>query len=131
MEEKKKKLTDKEEALCQAYVNDPETRWNKKQSAIKAGYSANCASELAYETLRKPHVKERISELCKEMQKSNNELKIKVLEEYEKLAMKEEQDQIKIAGLNGLAKYLGMDKQTIEHTGQINMVKYDSDDGEL
>ncbi len=34
-----KKLTDKEEAFCQAYVNDAEIRWNKTQSAIKAGYS--------------------------------------------------------------------------------------------
>ncbi|MGD8305165.1 MAG: terminase small subunit [Ignavibacteria bacterium] len=116
MEKNKKKLTDKEEAFCQAYVNDPETRWNKTQSAIKAGYSENRAKEIGYQNCTKLHIKERINELCAEARETNGELITQVVEEYKKLAMKEEADKIKVAGLKGLAQYLGMDKQNIDIT---------------
>jgi len=113
-----KKLTDKEENFCQAYVNDPDPkiRWNKTQSAIKAGYSEHSARALAYETYTKPYIKARISELCEEKRKTDGELRDQVVDEFQKLAMKDDIDQYKVAGLTGLAKYLGMDKQNLDIT---------------
>jgi len=114
-----KTLTDKEEAFCQAYVNDPETRWNKTQSAVKAGYSEHSARQIAHDTLSKQYVKDRVNQLCVESRDTNGQLINQVIDEYRKLAFKEEDDQIKVAGLKGLAQYLGMDKQVIEHTGDM------------
>jgi len=113
-----KKLTDKEENFCQAYVNDPDPkiRWNKTQSAIKAGYSEHSARHMGYETYTKPYIKARIAELSKQYRETEEELRSQVIAEFKKLALREEEDQIKVAGLNGLAKHLGMNGQHIDIT---------------
>jgi len=163
-EEKKKKLTDKEEAFCQAYVFNPLSQWNKAKSAEIAGYSKNSMYEIGAENYRKPHIRKRIEDLCKELRIKNEELITFTINEFKRIAEADMSDCIdeegnikkikeidgkivkkyikddkgikielhdKLAALNGISKYTGMDKQVIEHTGQINMVKYDSDDEEL
>lgn len=56
------KLTDKQEMFCKEYLID----FNKKQAAIRAGYSENTAAEQGYENLIKPHIQDRIAELIAE-----------------------------------------------------------------
>lgn len=52
-------LTPKQEAFCAEYMKD----LNGKQAAIRAGYSAHTAKEIASELMAKEHVQERIQEL--------------------------------------------------------------------
>ncbi|MCP3679839.1 MAG: terminase small subunit [Gammaproteobacteria bacterium] len=127
-----KKLTDKEEAFCQAYVNDAETRWNKTQSAIKAGYSKKSAKELGYDTYTKAHVKGRIAELEREQRESNDELINKIVGKYKEIAGLDDDDEDKKEGhlgpeadikdvlqaLKGLSSYAGMDKLDLTSKGE-------------
>lgn len=55
------KLTPKQERFCQEYVNC----MNGTEAAIKSGYSAKTAKEMAMENLTKPHISERLKELQK------------------------------------------------------------------
>jgi len=55
-------LNEQQERFCQEYVVD----LNGTQSAIRAGYSANSAPQIASENLKKPHIRSRIKELAKE-----------------------------------------------------------------
>ncbi|GLQ09232.1 hypothetical protein GCM10007913_11640 [Devosia yakushimensis] len=57
-----KKLTPKEFLFCQEYLVD----FNGTQAAIRAGYSEKTAAAIAYENLRKPHIRRCITELMKE-----------------------------------------------------------------
>jgi phage terminase small subunit len=81
-----KKLTDKEKAFCDNYVNNPKTMWNKTKSAIAAGYSEHSARSLGVDTYTKPYVKTEISRLIKLKQEPQEELIRRVLEERIKLA---------------------------------------------
>lgn len=49
-------LTDKELAFAMEYAKD----WNKKQAAIRAGYSEDCAADIGFELANKPHVQLRV-----------------------------------------------------------------------
>jgi phage terminase small subunit len=55
-------LTDKQWMFCLEYIVD----LNGTQAAIRAGYPAESAGQVAYENLRKPHIAEAISELIAE-----------------------------------------------------------------
>lgn len=52
------KLTEKQKAFADYYIES----LNAKESAIKAGYSEKTASEMGYENLNKPHIKDYIDE---------------------------------------------------------------------
>lgn len=54
------KLKPKQEAFVDHLLSD--ARRNATQAAIKAGYSKNCAKEIGYENLTKPHIKSMIEE---------------------------------------------------------------------
>lgn len=56
------KLTAKMEAFCREYIID----LNGAQAAIRAGYSASSAKQIASETLTKPDVQARLAELMEE-----------------------------------------------------------------
>ena len=49
-------LTDKQWAFVLEYPKD----WNATQAAIRAGYSKNTASEIGYENLTKPQIREAL-----------------------------------------------------------------------
>lgn len=56
-----RRLKPKQRKLVAHYTDSTkETFGNGKRSAIAAGYSESSATEIAYETLRKPHVKREI-----------------------------------------------------------------------
>lgn len=52
------KLTEKQKAFADYYIES----LNATESAIKAGYSEKTASEMGYENLNKPHIKNYIDE---------------------------------------------------------------------
>lgn len=54
-----KKLTPKQRQFCVEYIKD----LNATQAAIRAGYSPNCAKEIAAENLTKPNVMAEIKSL--------------------------------------------------------------------
>lgn len=58
MADETKRLTAKQFLFVQEYIIDD----NGTQAAIRAGYSADCAAETAYENLRKPHIIAAIDE---------------------------------------------------------------------
>ncbi len=55
------KLTPKQERFCQEYIID----LNATQAAIRAGYSAKTARQIATDTLSKPYIAEHIQSLQK------------------------------------------------------------------
>jgi hypothetical protein len=59
-----RKLTEKQEDFCLAYVRNG---GNGTAAARDAGYSANTAREQAYEVLRLPHVRHRIISVTREV----------------------------------------------------------------
>ena len=52
------KLTEKQKAFADYYIES----LNATQSAIRAGYSVDCARSIGYENLTKPHIKIYIDE---------------------------------------------------------------------
>ena len=52
------KLTEKQKAFADYYIES----LNATQSAIRAGYSIECARSIGYENLTKPHIKSYIDE---------------------------------------------------------------------
>lgn len=85
-EEKVKKLTQKEDDFCFHYVNDVENMYNGTQAALSAGYSQNTAGSIASENLKKPHIRDRITELIEEKKDIFAELREKIIAEYKKIA---------------------------------------------
>jgi len=59
--EKKQKLTAKQEQFCQEYMID----LNASAAAIRAGYSEKTAGVMGHENLNKPQIADRIAELKK------------------------------------------------------------------
>lgn len=75
-------LTDKEKIFCREYILD----WNATRAAIKAGYSQKTATEIGYENLRKPHIEAYIKEIQSDLEKVSGISRLKVLNEFAKLA---------------------------------------------
>lgn len=78
----KKKLTAKEEMFCNEWLVD----FNATQAAIKAGYSKHTAAVIGYENLRKPYIKARIDELTEDRLNELGINKLRILEEYSRIA---------------------------------------------
>ena len=58
------KLTEKQKAFCDYYIET----LNATESAIRAGYSKNSATEIGCENLRKPHIKSYIEARLKQLE---------------------------------------------------------------
>jgi len=65
MSEKVKKLTGKQLAFKDEYIND----FNSTRAAKAAGYSAKTAAAIGYENLRKPQIQEAIREAIEAREK--------------------------------------------------------------
>lgn len=75
-------LTDKQKDFCRHYIFN----WNGTQAAIKAGYSENTASEIAYENLRKPQIQAYIEEIQQDLEKQAGISRLMVVQETQKIA---------------------------------------------
>jgi phage terminase small subunit len=74
MGEQIKILTVKEEKFCQEFIKD----FNGSAAARRARYSVNTCAEIAYEYLRKPHIKNRIAELLEAEEMQEGEIKKRI-----------------------------------------------------
>lgn len=131
-------LTDKEKRFCQEYIID----FNGSRAARDAGYSENTAAEIAYENLRKPHIKQYMGELLKPkcdklditvesvlkdiqeikdrcMQKIPVTIYNKETKEYEETGEWKFDPNAALKATEQLGKYLAMFTDKIEHKGTI------------
>lgn len=130
------KLNPKQQRFCEEYILD----FNGAQAAIRAGYSAVTAKEMAYENLRKPHIASHIEELCDELVAQTRVKKHVILQKL----MDEAEDMentgaVRVAALVALGKYLGLFTEKVEHSGQVDaapttirrVAVYVTEDGDL
>jgi phage terminase small subunit len=82
-------LTGKQLAFVSAYLTNG---FNGRQAAIAAGYSEETATEMAYENLRKPHIKKYIEEHRKKMEQKTSITVEKVIAELAKVGFSNIQD---------------------------------------
>ncbi len=92
------KLEGKQKRFCEEYLID----LNATQAAIRAGYSVNCAGEIGYENLKKPHVADYVQKLQAERSKRTQVTADDVIEELSKGAFANMMDYINIQD-DGLA----------------------------
>lgn len=76
------KLTAKQERFCYEYCID----YNATQAAIRAGYKADNAYAIGSENLRKPEVKNRISEMQSNLAETAGISALRILKEHERIA---------------------------------------------
>lgn len=76
------KLTAKQERFCYEYCID----YNATQAAIRAGYSEASAGLIGYENIKKPYIKNRISEMQKNLAETAGISALRILKEHERIA---------------------------------------------
>lgn len=76
------KLTAKQERFCYEYCID----YNATQAAIRAGYKTESAYSIGSENLRKPEIKNRISEMQNNLAETAGISALRVLKEHERIA---------------------------------------------
>lgn len=69
----------KQQLFCEYYLG--ECQGNAEQSAIKAGYSQNCARQTGYKLLQNPKIKQYIEQKRAEIS-SNNIANIQEIQEF-------------------------------------------------
>lgn len=87
-EEKEIKLTPKQEAFCSEYLID----LNASAAARRAGYSEDTAGAIGWENLKKPEIQFRLTELRQKLNRNNDDLAQKVIEELKKVGFSNIQD---------------------------------------
>jgi len=75
-------LTEKQKKFCREYIYD----WNGTRAAIAAGYSEKTAAITAHENIRKPNIQQYIKEIQEDLEKEAGISRLKVLNEYAKIA---------------------------------------------
>lgn len=83
-----RKLTEKQKAFADVYIRT----LNAAEAAREAGYSPNCAREMGYENLTKPHIKAYIDKRLQELE-DKRIAKAKEVLEYLTSVMREEVDE--------------------------------------
>lgn len=149
---KKRKLTDKEEQFCYEFIKD----FDKKNAAIRAGYSKKSAYQIGHSVYKKPEVQAFIQELRNEII-DENIASAKEVEEFLTKAMRGEiaeenvlvvgtgeglsqpvtvskkiptKDQIRAAELLGKRYAMFTDKRQTDETSNIVIEIGNYDDGE-
>lgn len=125
-------LTEKQRLFCIYYLKN----FNATSAAIKAGYSSNCASEIGYENLNKPHVRAEIQRL-KEVKAASIMLsEDDIIERYMRIAFADMTDFVEfgeeeqpIIGDNGLIEIVNEETGQKEFlTEKVNVIKFKSSD---
>ncbi|MBU7314063.1 terminase small subunit [Paenibacillus oleatilyticus] len=107
MSDVKAKLTPKQQRFVQEYLID----LNATQAAIRAGYSANTAKDIACENLAKPNIQEAIQTAMKKREKKTEITAERVLKELGKIAF---------ADLNSFVEVSADGKITVKPSNQID-----------
>ena len=110
-------INTKQQAFVYHYCSNG---FNGTQAAISAGYSENCAQQIATENLLKPVIKEEIhkfkANIAETAELTALDL-IKELEEARELAKKQGQGSVLVSATMGKAKLMGLDQQVLIHQG--------------
>lgn len=116
----KSKLTDKQERFVSEYLID----MNATQSAIRAGYSENSASETGYENLRKPQIADAIA-IAKRDAAKRNETTVDMIDKMHKQAFTVantiKQPASMTAAAQNLAKLHGLIVDKSEQVGELKL----------
>lgn len=96
-------LTAKQQRFCEEYIVD----LNATQAAIRAGYSANTASETGYENLRKPQIAEYIQQLMDNRSERTEITADMVLKEYAKIGFSSITDYLKVEESEMVIDFVG------------------------
>jgi len=102
---KKKKLTYKQKLFCNFYIE----KWNATDAAKRAGYSEKTAFQIGTENLKKPYIQEYITEIQKDIEKTSEISKLRILNELKKLAFagETEQNSERLKSIEIIIKMLG------------------------
>ena len=114
------KLTPKQQRFVDEYLID----LNATQAAIRAGYSEKTAKEIGSENLTKPNIAKAIQE-AQESLSNKTQLTVDMVVQG---LLKEAQDyaegstqSARVSAWAHLGKHLGMFKDRIEHSGQLEI----------
>jgi phage terminase small subunit len=91
------KLTEKQKRFADYYIETG----NATESAIRAGYSEKTAKEMGYENLTKPHIREHIDSVLKEIGNKRIMNAEEVMTLLTSIARNEEQEDVVVFGENG------------------------------
>ena len=105
-ETKEKELTEKQKLFCEYYIEN----WNGADAARRAGYSEDTAREIASQNLTKPHIKEYIEEIQKDLAKIAGISRLSIIKDLQTIKEYAEQDKDKIKALEVVNKMLGFNE---------------------
>lgn len=115
-------LTPKQENFCLAYLETGNASEAYRRAYDVKSMSANAIGVEAFKLLENPKITLRLSELRKPIIQRHNvtvDSLIAELEEARKLAMAIEAMAPAVSAIMGKAKLCGLDKQVIEHRGDV------------
>ena len=119
-----KRLTPKQEAFCLAYIETGNASEAYRQAYSTSRMKPATVNSKAYELLRNGEIAARIDELkakhAKRHEITVDDL-IAELEEARQLAIDTSQSGSAVTATMGKAKLLGLDKQLIEHSGEVGV----------
>ncbi|WP_052043712.1 terminase small subunit [Oligella urethralis] len=119
-----KRLTPKQEAFCLAYIETGNASEAYRQAYSASRMKSATVNSKAYELLRNGEITARIDELkanhAKRHEITVDDL-IAELEEARQLAIDTSQSGSAVTATMGKAKLLGLDKQLVEHSGEVDM----------
>jgi phage terminase small subunit len=91
------KLTEKQKRFADYYIETG----NATESAIRAGYSEKTAKEMGYENLTKPHIREYVDSMLKEIGNKRIMNAEEVMTILTSIARNQEQEDVVVFGENG------------------------------
>jgi phage terminase small subunit len=91
------KLTEKQKRFADFYIETG----NATESAVKAGYSEKTAKEMGYENLTKPHIRDYVDLLLKEMGNKRIMNAEEVMQTLTSIARNEVEEDVVVFGDNG------------------------------
>ena len=119
-----KRLTPKQESFCLAYIETGNASEAYRQAYSASRMKSATVNSKAYELLRNGEITARIDELkanhAKRHEITVDDL-IAELEEARQLAIDTSQSGSAVTATMGKAKLLGLDKQLVEHSGEVDM----------
>jgi phage terminase small subunit len=80
--DKEKTLTKKQKLFCEYYIEN----WNATDAAKRAGYSKKTSYSIGQENLNKPEIQSYINNIQKDLEKIAGVSRLKVLNEFQKIA---------------------------------------------
>jgi phage terminase small subunit len=122
--ENNKELTSKQQMFCEYYIEN----WNASDAARRAGYSENTCGEIGYENLKKPQIKEYITEIQKDIAKIAGISRLSIVKDLIQIKDLAEQDKDQLKAIEVINKMVGFnDADKVDLTTQGESVNKTTD----